>query len=56
MESEISTWRQYREKLRIASYAYDEAKEQEVFDAIPAFLAEARYVLSRLKELSRSLD
>ena len=33
----------------ITSHTYDEAKARDVFEAIPAFLAEAQYVLRELQ-------
>jgi nucleotidyltransferase substrate binding protein (TIGR01987 family) len=44
------TWKGYREKRSKTSHTYDEAVAIEVVEIIDAFLEEARYLLSRLKE------
>jgi phosphoserine phosphatase len=43
-------WKEYREERGATSHAYDEDKAQEVFESIPAFLEEAKYLLAKLQE------
>jgi nucleotidyltransferase substrate binding protein (TIGR01987 family) len=43
-------WKQYREMRGKTSHTYNEEVALEVLGNIPAFLAEARYLLSRLRE------
>lgn len=45
-------WHGYRNMRNIASHTYDEARAKEIVEGIPAFLAEARGLLSRLHERS----
>ena len=42
-------WRTWREMRNITSHTYDEAKAQQVAQAIPAFLAQAQDLLARLE-------
>ena len=56
ISSDLQTWRTYRKKRGITSHTYDDAKAQYVFAGLPNFLDEARYVLVRLRELSKPLD
>lgn len=52
VRSELSVWRRYREKRGIASHTYDEDRAQSVFEDIPDFLDDAKYVLTRLREMN----
>ncbi len=56
VKSKLLVWKQYREKRGITSHTYDEAKAQDVFGIAPAFLDEARYVLSSIRERNSDLD
>ena len=42
-------WEEYRKKRGTTSHAYDEDKANEVFESIPGFLEEARYLLDELR-------
>lgn len=46
---EWTNWKQYREMRGKTSHTYDEGVALEVVAGIPAFLAEARYLLEQLK-------
>lgn len=56
VRSELSAWIDYRHNRNMTSHAYNEPKAQEVFESVPDFLQEARYLLTRLQERSESLD
>jgi nucleotidyltransferase substrate binding protein (TIGR01987 family) len=43
-------WVLYRKARGITSHTYDEEKAREVFQTVPEFLREARYLLDRLTE------
>lgn len=43
-------WSDFRDMRNIASHTYDEAKAMRVVQAIPAFLAEARFLLTQLTD------
>ena len=49
-------WRKYRERRGMMGRAYDENTAQEIFEGVPDFLDEARYVLERLQEGNGLLD
>lgn len=44
------TWRDFRKARGTTSHTYDEQKAEAVFAIIPAFLADARFLLRRLQE------
>ncbi len=50
LKSDWRTWKNYREKRGTTSHTYDGAKAAEVFEIIPAFLLEARFLSERLKK------
>ena len=56
VRSELPAWNEYRRNRGTTSHAYNEPKAQEVFESVPDFLQEARYLLNRLQERSSSLD
>lgn len=49
LQSEISVWRKYRKNRGTTSHTYNEQKAVEVFEAIPAFLADAKYLHEQLE-------
>jgi nucleotidyltransferase substrate binding protein (TIGR01987 family) len=49
LSAEWLEWRAFREARNITSHAYDEIKAKEVFASIPAFLAEAKFLLAQLE-------
>ena len=56
VRSELPVWREYRRNLGTTSHTYNEEKAQEVFESVPDFLQDARYLLNRLQERSEALD
>ena len=54
--SEVLEWREYRRNRGTTSHTYNEERAQEVFESVPDFLQEARYLLNRLHERVESLD
>ena len=56
IQSEVPEWREYRRNRGTTSHTYNEEQAQEVFESVPDFLQEARYLLNRLHERNESLD
>ena len=56
VRSDLVAWQKYRKNRAITSHTYNENKAQEIFETVPDFLDEARYLLSRLQERNRMLD
>ena len=56
VRSELPVWREYRRNRGTTSHTYNEEKAQEVFESVPDFLRDARYLLNRLRERSEALD
>lgn len=56
IRSEVPEWREYRRNRGTTSHTYNEEQAQEVFEGVPDFLQEARYLLNRLHERNESLD
>ena len=56
LRSELPVWREFRRNRGTTSHAYNEEKAQEVFESIPDFLQEARYVLDQLHERNEALE
>lgn len=56
VQAELREWKEFRRNRGTTSHVYDERKAQEVLDSVPAFLQEARYLLSRLQEKNSTLD
>jgi nucleotidyltransferase substrate binding protein (TIGR01987 family) len=49
LNEEIAVWRKFREDRGTTSHAYDNDKAQDVFDHIPKFLAEAKFLRDRIE-------
>ncbi|MCE2458989.1 MAG: HI0074 family nucleotidyltransferase substrate-binding subunit [Dehalococcoidia bacterium] len=56
VRSELPVWREYRRNRGTTSLTDNEEKAQEVFESVPDFLQDARYLLNRLRERSEALD
>ena len=56
VQSELSVWKEYRERRRTTSHTYDEDKARMVFESVPDFLLEARYLLDQLHKRNESFD
>ncbi len=55
LQAELAEWKAYRRNRGITSHTYDAAKAQAIFDAIPGFLTEARFLLARITERQASV-
>ena len=53
--SDLSVWREYRRNRSITSHTYNEDRARAVFNNVPAFLQEARYLLEELQKRNESL-
>ena len=49
LRAELKDWQAFRRDRGTTSHAYDETKAQAVFDALPAFLAEAKFLLAEIQ-------
>ena len=47
---EVAGWRAFRRDRGTTSHAYDEPKARAVFEALPAFIAEARFLADAIDE------
>ena len=56
IRSELPAWHEFRRNRGTTSHTYNVDKAQEVFESIPGFLEEARYLLNRLHERSVDLE
>jgi nucleotidyltransferase substrate binding protein (TIGR01987 family) len=48
--SDVKRWNRYRQERGATSHTYDSKKAQEIFEKLPAFLEEAKYLLQKLQE------
>ena len=48
LKAELSDWKNFRRDRGTTSHAYDEDKARAVFATIPAFLAEAKFLLAEI--------
>ena len=49
LDADIVAWRDFRTNRGTTSHGYDEVKAQKVFDKIPPFFAEAKFLLQQLE-------
>ena len=56
VQSELSVWKEYRRLRGTTSHTYDEDKARVVFENVPNFLREARYLRNQLQQRNESLD
>ena len=56
VQSELSVWEEYRARRGTTSHTYSEAKARVVFERVPDFLQEARYLRDQLRQRNDSLD
>ena len=56
LRSELPEWMEFRRNRGTTSHAYNEDEAQEVFESVPDFLQEARYLLNRLHERVESFE
>ena len=50
LNEEIAQWKKFREYRGITSHGYDEHKAQLVYENIPPFLAEAKFLYDKLDQ------
>jgi nucleotidyltransferase substrate binding protein (TIGR01987 family) len=50
LNTELTAWQGFRQSRGTTSHAYDEAKAESVFNAIPSFLVEVAFMTARLDE------
>ena len=53
LRAELSDWKNFRRDRGTTSHAYDEDKARAVFATIPAFLAEAKFLLAEINTRQR---
>ena len=56
LSSELDAWMRYRANRGTTSHTYNEQRAERVFQGIPEFLEEARYLLRQLQEKNEHLD
>jgi len=49
LSAELTVWLQFREQRNITSHTYDGVKAQRVFEQVPAFLREAKFLATQLR-------
>ncbi len=52
LRSELAVWKAYRKERGTTSHTYDEEKAEAVFEDIPDFLEDAKFLLAQLKQRS----
>lgn len=50
LQAELAAWKEFRRDRGTTSHTYDESKAQDVFESIPAFIEEVRFLLTRIEE------
>ena len=56
VQSEVSTWDHYRKLRGTTSHTYNADKAQMVFESLPDFLREVRFLGDQLQQRNESLD
>ncbi len=54
LQAELAEWKEFRRNRGTTSHTCDAAKAQVIFDTIPAFLTEVRFLLARIAERQAS--
>jgi nucleotidyltransferase substrate binding protein (TIGR01987 family) len=54
LQAEISDWRDFRKNRCTTSHTYDEKKAEDVFEQIPQFLAEAKFLYNAIQKRQES--
>ena len=55
VQSELAVWKFYRMLRGTTSHTYDASKAQTVFESVPGFLREARFLRDQLQQRNESL-
>lgn len=50
LQSDVVIWKEFRHDRSLTSHTYDDSKAQEVFENIPTFLKEAKFLLANLQD------
>lgn len=50
LQTEIAKWREFRKDRGTTSHTYDEDKARDVFENIPYFLTEAKFLLAQIQK------
>lgn len=50
LQAEMSDWKEFRKDRGTTSHAYNEQKAKDVFESIPGFLAEAKFLCAQIKK------
>ena len=50
LQAEMAEWKEFRKDRGTTSHAYDEEKAQDVFEGIPDFLEEAKFLLAQIQK------
>lgn len=50
IQSDLVMWKEYRRERGTTSHTYDEEKAREIFEDIPNFLQDAKYLLAQLQK------
>jgi nucleotidyltransferase substrate binding protein (TIGR01987 family) len=50
LDAELAKWKSFRQSRGTTSHTYDETKAQEIFETIPAFLLEAKFLAKRIED------
>ena len=56
VRSELPVWKEYRKQRGATSHTYDGDKARVVFERVPDFLREARYLRDQLRQRNETLD
>ena len=56
VQSELPVWKDYRKQRSTTSHTYDGEKARVVFERVPDFLREARYLRDQLRQRNETLD
>lgn len=50
LQAEIAQWKEFRKDRGTTSHTYDEAKAKDVYESIPDFLTEAKFLLTTIQQ------
>jgi nucleotidyltransferase substrate binding protein (TIGR01987 family) len=56
LDAELSQWKSFRQSRGTTSHTYDETKAQEIFETIPAFLLEAKFLARQIENRQEKLE
>lgn len=54
--AELADWQEFRKDRGTTSHTYDNEKAEDVFNSIPAFLTEARFLLAQIEMRQKKTD